>query len=150
MKRILFVCLGNICRSPMAEFVLQHKVKERNVAHEFYIESAATSRYEIGSDTHHGTKQELFSHNIACPPRQARQITRSDYDHFDYIIYMDDSNHKDLLNILGQDASHKLHKMMHFAGSNADVADPWYTGNFSQTYKDIDLACNALLAELGY
>lgn len=148
MIKVLFVCLGNICRSTMAEFILKDKVKKRRLQDCFYIESAGTSSCEVGSDTHRGTKQELYKNNIEVTPRQARQVTKDDYAYFDYLIYMDDSNQRALSRIVGQDREWKLHKMMSFLHSDADVADPWYTGNFTETYNDINLALDAFLEQV--
>lgn len=148
MIRVLFVCLGNICRSTMAEFLLKDKVNKKNLQNKFYIESAGTSSYEVGSDTHRGTKQELFKHGVAVTPRQARQLVKSDYKNFDYILYMDESNRRDLLRIVGEDVEKKIYKVMAFTGSRSDVADPWYTGNFAETYEGLDKALDAFLEYL--
>lgn len=131
MIKILFVCHGNICRSTMAEFVMKDLVRKANLADKFIINSAATSREEIGADTHYGTKAKLREMNIPFTKRKAVQVTKSDYDMYDYII--------------GEDTQHKVHKMMAFAGEMRDVKDPWYTNNFDETYADIDKGCRALL-----
>lgn len=132
----------------MAEFLLKDKVKKRNLQDIFHIESAGTSDCEVGSDTHRGTRQELFKNNIAVTPRRARQVQKEDYDYFDYLIYMDESNKRALTRIIGQDSEKKLYKMMGFLHSEADVADPWYTGNFTETYNDINLALDAFLEQI--
>lgn len=148
MVKVLFVCLGNICRSTMAEFILKDKVNKRGLQDTFYIESAGTSSCEVGSDTHRGTKQELFKRGVPISPRRARQVLKTDYDNFDYILYMDESNRRDLLYIVGQDKDKKIHKVLSFAGSHADVADPWYTGNFAETYEDLNKALDGFLEHL--
>lgn len=145
MIKILFVCHGNICRSPMAEYVMQHMVEARHIAHKYHIESAATSREEIGNDVHYGTKRKLREVGIACPRRAARQVTTKDYDEYDYLIAMDDMNIRNLRRIIGSDSEHKVYKLLEFAGSSRDIADPWYTGNFDETYSDIVEGVTALI-----
>ena len=125
MKKILFVCHGNICRSPMAEFILKYLVKERNLSSEYYIESAATSLEEIGNDLYYKTKEILTKKNIPFNKRHARQLTKDDYNKFDLIIGMDSANIKNILNILGSDPSSKVIKLQNF-----DIEDPWYSDNF--------------------
>ena len=145
MKKILFICHGNICRSPMAEFVMKDLVRKAGLKDQFIIRSAATSREEIGCDTHPGTRRVLRSHGIAFAKRHAVQVTRSDYDAYDYLIVMDDNNLYNLRRIIGQDTKHKVKKLLNFCGIDRDVADPWYTGDFETTYADIDAGCKALL-----
>lgn len=145
MVKILFVCHGNICRSTMAEFVMKDLVRKANLADKFIINSAATSREEIGADTHYGTKAKLREMNIPFTKRKAVQVIKSDYDMYDYIIVMDNNNLRNLRYIIGEDTQHKVHKMMAFAGEMRDVKDPWYTNNFDETYADIDKGCRALL-----
>ena len=145
MIKVLFICHGNICRSPMAEYVMQHMVEERHIAHKYHIESAATSREEIGNDVHYGTKRKLREVGIACPRRAARQVTTKDYDEYDYLIVMDDMNIRNLRRIIGSDSEHKVYKLLEFAGSSRDIADPWYTGNFDETYSDIVEGVTALI-----
>lgn len=142
---ILFVCHGNICRSTMAEFVMKDLVKKAGLSHEFHIASAATSREEIGNDTHHGTKAKLREMNIPFTPRQAVQITKKDYDDYDYIIIMDENNKRNIMKILGDDPQSKVHKALSFVGEGRDVKDPWYTGNFDETYDDVLASCKGLL-----
>lgn len=150
MHRILFVCHGNICRSTMAEFVLKDMVTARGVADEFHIESAATSTEEIGNPVHPGTRQMLRAHGIGgFEGKRARQLTRADYDDFDLIIGMDAANIRNMNRMLGGDPEAKIHKLLEFAGSSRDVADPWYTGDFGTTYDDVLAGCTALLAHLG-
>lgn len=143
MIKILAVCHGNICRSPMAEFYLKHLARQQGQEQQFYIASAATSREEIGNDTHWGTKEILRDHDIPYTPRQAVQLTKADYDAYDYILTFDDENIREVRRIVGPDKDHKVYPLLSFAGLSRDVADPWYTGNFTQTYADIELGCKA-------
>lgn len=142
MKKILFSCHGNICRSPMAEFILKNMVRERGIADDFYIESAAVSREEIGNDIYPPAKAELTMHGIPFERRRARQMTREDYDEFDVIFVMDESNIRRMKNIIGNDDARKVRMLL--AGG---IADPWYTGGFAQTYKDIVRGCENFLTE---
>lgn len=143
--KILFVCHGNICRSTMAESVFTHLVKQQGLEDRFEIDSAATSREEIGSSPHYGTVNKLKSVGIPVVPHRARQMSMSDYEHFDYLIGMDSANVRNMTRIAGGDPQRKIHKLLEFAGSNADIADPWYTGNFDETYEDVRSGCEALL-----
>lgn len=149
MYKILFICLGNICRSPMAEFLLKDMVKKRGIADNFYIASAATSSYEIGNSVHHGTRHgtrtKLAEYGISVSGKTAVQLTKADYDKYDYLIGMDSGNIRDILRIIGSDPQRKVYKLLQFAGSDRNIADPWYTGNFDATYDDIYEGCNALL-----
>lgn len=152
MKKVLFVCLGNICRSPMAEFVFKDMVAKRGLADEFYIESCATSTEEIwngvGNPVYPPAKRELAKHGISCEGKRARQITKEDYDKFDILLCMDDSNMRNIKWIIPSDPQHKIHKLMKFAGTDASVADPWYTGDFETTYNDVLKGCEGLLEYL--
>ncbi len=148
MIKILFVCHGNICRSPMAEFMMKDFLSSSGAAGNFYIESAATSREEIGNDIHRGTRGILDREGIPYCRRRARQVTRADYDNFDYLIIMDEENRRGLSRIIPADPENKIHKLMEYAGEDRDVADPWYTGNFDVTYKDIDKGCRGFLEYL--
>ena len=150
MIKVLFICHGNICRSTMAESVLTHMVKQRHIDHLFEINSAATSREEIGNPPHHGTVNKLRQVGIPLIPHRAVQMTKSDYEKYDYLIGMDDWNIRNMLRIAGSDPDHKIRKLLSFADSERDIADPWYTGNFDETYDDIIEGCEAFLRSLGY
>lgn len=145
--RVLFVCHGNICRSPMAEFVLKDLAKKAG-RDDLIIASAGTSTEELGRDTHHGTKKELKAHNIEFCSRHARQVAKDEYENWDIFVVMDSANKRNLERIFGADPQGKIVKMMSFVGSSADVADPWYTGNFELTFSDIYKACKALLEQI--
>ena len=145
MIKILFICLGNICRSPMAEFLLKDMVKKRGIADDFYIASAATSTYEIGNPVHRGTRAKLAQYGISAAGKTAVQLTKEDYAKYDYLIGMDTANIRDIMRIIGSDPQHKVYKLLQFAGSERNIADPWYTGNFDVTYDDIYESCTALL-----
>ena len=143
--RILFICHGNICRSPMAEYILKDMVEKAGRAEEFEIASAATSTEEIGNDIYPPAKRILTQKGIKFNSRQARQITRKDYDHYDFIIAMDENNLRNLKRLLVEDVDHKISLMMYYAGKHRDVADPWYTGDFETTYNDIVEGCRGFL-----
>lgn len=136
MIKVLFVCHGNICRSTMAEFVLKHWIKERNL-NNIYVESAGTSREEIGNPVHYGTKNELQKYGIQIEKRGARQITKEDYDNFDFLIGMDQRNVENMLRFYGGDKEEKISKLLDYTDRKGSIADPWYTGNFSETYQDV-------------
>ena len=145
MKRILFVCHGNICRSPMCEFVMKELVRRAGCGNEFVIDSKACRTDEIGSDTHPGTRRKLREMGIPFPRRAARLIRREDYDAYDLIVAMDDENMRDLSRLTKGDPKGKCRLLLSFAGEDRDVADPWYTGNFDATYRDVLKGCKALL-----
>ena len=149
MTKILFVCHGNICRSPMAEFVMKELVRRAGREEDFLIESAATSREEIGNDMHYGTRTKLREMGIPFSRRAARQITRNDYDKYDYLVAMDDENLFYMNRCWSPDPQHKIVHLLSFAGKDRDIADPWYTGNFDQTYEDVLEGCTAFLKFLG-
>ena len=137
MIKVLFVCHGNICRSTMAESVFTHMVKQRHMEHLFEIDSAATSREEIGNGPHYGTVGKLRQGGIPVVPHRAVQMTQADYDYYDYLIGMDTANIRNMNRIAGGDPDGKIYKLLSFAGSGRDVADPWYTGDFDSTYRDV-------------
>ena len=146
MKKILFVCHGNICRSPMAEFILKALVKARGVEDEYHIESAAVSTEEIGNTIYPPAKRCLTQHGVPFDAyRTARQVTAADYARFDRIICMDESNLRWIRRIIPDDPDRKIHLMMSYTGRRRDVADPWYTGDFETTFQDILAACEAML-----
>lgn len=148
MKKILFVCHGNICRSPMAEFVMKNLVNKSGFGDQFIIESAATSTEEIGNDIHYGTRRKLIEKNIPFETRQARQITAQDYDYYDFLIAMDEENVYYMNRKWNNDPDDKIKMLLEFAGKKRAIADPWYTGNFDQTYKDVLEGCTALLQKI--
>ena len=148
MVKILFVCHGNICRSPMAEFVMKALVKKAGKENDFLIESAATSTEEIGNDIHYGTRQILIQNNIPFSKRHARQITKDDYSFYDFLIAMDEENVYYMERKWDNDPADKIKLLLEFAGKSRDIADPWYTGNFGQTYHDVLEGCTALLEKL--
>ena len=148
MTRILFVCHGNICRSPMAEFIMKELVRRADREDSFYIESAAVSTEEIGNDMHRGAKSKLTQMGIPFERRAARQMTKADYKYFDLIILMDDYNIRLAEKILGGDPDGKVSLLLdHTDRKGASIADPWYTGNFEETYRDVIEGCEALLNE---
>ena len=145
MTRILFVCHGNICRSPMAEFVMKALVREARREGEFFIESAATSTEEIGNPVYPPARRKLAEHGISCSGKTARQLRGSDYDRWDLLVGMDDWNIRNMRQICGGDPEHKIHKLLDFTSRPGDVADPWYTGDFDATWRDVLLGCKAIL-----
>ena len=148
MTKILFVCHGNICRSPMAEFVMKDLVRRAGREDEIFVASAACRRDEIGSDTYLGTREKLDEMGVPYQRRRAVQITKADYDGYDFIVAMDMENMRDLDRLSGGDPQKKIHRLMEFAGESRDVADPWYTGDFDTTYMDVLKGCKALLKSL--
>ena len=148
MYRILFVCHGNICRSPMAEFVMKDIVKKAGRSDEFYIASCATSTEEIGNPVHHGTRRKLAEVGISCDGKRAVQLTKSDYNKNDYIIAMDEMNIRNIMRIIKSDPEGKVSLLLSHAGMSGSIADPWYTGNFNDTYRDVLLGCKALFNEI--
>ena len=148
MTRVLFVCHGNICRSTMAQCVFTHMVKQQKIEEQFFIDSAATSREEIGNSPHYGTVGKLRQVGIPVIPHRAVQMTRQDYDSYDYLIGMDTANIRNMTRIAGGDPDGKIYKLLTFAGSGRDVADPWYTGDFDETYRDVVAGCEGFLEYL--
>jgi len=148
MVKILFVCHGNICRSTMAEYVMKHLVREAGREEEFYIDSAATSTEEIGNGVHYGTRRKLAQVGIPCGDHRARQVTWKDYERFDHIIGMDNANLRNLRRMLKGDPEGKVSMMLDYTCRPGEVADPWYTGDFEATYRDVLEGCRGLLEEL--
>ena len=148
MVKILFVCHGNICRSPMAEFVMKDLVRKAKLQHMFEIESAATHRDEIGSPVYAPARRKMAEHGISCVGKTARLLEKRDYQKFDYLIGMDSANLKNMNRICGGDPAGKFSLLMDWCGLRKDVADPWYTGNFDATWDDVAAGCTALLEHL--
>ncbi|MDO5540769.1 MAG: low molecular weight protein-tyrosine-phosphatase [Eubacteriales bacterium] len=145
MIKVLFVCHGNICRSPMAEFVFADMVNKKGLSNQFHIDSAATSTEETGNGVHYGTRNKLRQEGIPMWDHRARQMTRKDYEKFDYIIGMDQWNLRNMHRILKNDPEGKTHLLLEYSDHPRDIADPWYTGNFDLTYEDVVEGCRGLL-----
>lgn len=148
MIKVLFVCHGNICRSTMAQCMFQDMVNKKGLSDRFYIDSAATSREEIGNGPHYGTVQKLREVGIPVVPHRARQMTHADYDNYDYLIGMDSYNVSNMTRIAGGDPDNKIYQMLEFAGINRSIADPWYTDNFDDTYNDLIIGLNGFWNKL--
>lgn len=146
--RIMFVCHGNICRSPMAEFLLKDMVKKEGLADSFVIASAGTSREELGNPVHQGTLKKLAQDHISAAGKQAVQLTKEDYDKYDLILGMERVNVRNILWIIGSDPQEKVHRLLDFTEQPRDIADPWYTGDFEIAYAEIKSGCAALLKHL--
>lgn len=144
--KILFVCHGNICRSPMAEFVMRDMIKKRGLDGKIVTASAATSTEEIGNPVHSGTRRKLREHSISTDGKYAVQLTKSDYDKYDYLIGMDSANIRNMKCITGGDE--KIIRLLDLTDEPRDVADPWYTGDFDTTYNDVVKGCKVLLEKL--
>ena len=150
MIKILFICHGNICRSPMAEFVMKDLVKKAGMASQFHIASAATSREEIGNPVYPPARRKLAEHGISCEGHAARQLTSRDYDEYDLLIGMDEANLRNMHRICGGDRSGKMSLLMDHTTRSGSVADPWYTGDFEATWRDVLEGCRGLLDELRF
>ena len=152
MKKIMFVCHGNICRSPMAEFIFKKMLSERGLEGELTVASSATSREEIigdiGNPVYPPARAELKKHGISCDGKRAVQITKADYQKYDLLVTMDSMNVRNLMRIIGSDPDLKVRKLMDYTSRGGDVADPWFTGEFDITYRDIYEGCEALLEDL--
>ena len=149
---ILFVCHGNICRSPMAEFVLKDMVRRRGLEEQFHIESRATSSEEIwggrGNPVYPPARRMLAKHGISCDGKEAQRLTRADYEDYDYIIGMDQENLRGMMRILGSDPAGKVSLLLDHTDRPGSVADPWYTGDFESTWRDVEEGCTGLLKEI--
>lgn len=148
MIRVLFICHGNICRSPMAQFVFQDMVNKRGLADQFAIDSKATSTEELGNTPHRGTVRKMNEVGIPMAPHRASQLASRDYAGYDYFIGMDTWNIKNMNRILGGDPDGKIYKLLSFGSDGRDIADPWYTGNFDETYEDVHEGCENFLLYL--
>lgn len=143
MIKVLFICHGNICRSPMAEFMFKKLVKEKGMESEFHIESCATSTEEIGNPVYPPAKRKLREYGMSCEGKTARQFKKSEYKDWDYILCMDQYNVRNLIRMVGNDSAEKISKLLTWCGEGRDVADPWYTGDFQTTYEDIQRGIEA-------
>ena len=150
MTKILFVCHGNICRSTMAEQVMKYMVARRGLEGEFFIDSAATSTEEIGNPIYPPAARKLRSVGIPVGSHRSRQLRKADYDQFDLLLCADSANIRNSLRLLGSDPQGKLRRLLEYTDRPRDIADPWYTGNFDETYEDVCQGCEALLTALGY
>ena len=148
MIKVLFVCLGNICRSPMAEFVFKDIVNKKGLLEEFYIDSAATSTEAVGQGIYYGTRDILKEKGISFIQHISRQMKKEDYNEFDYILGMEERNITNILRIVGKDKDNKVYRLLDFSENPRDIADPWYTGNFDITFKDVEEGCNSFLEYL--
>lgn len=148
MVKILFVCLGNICRSPMAEFAMKDLTRREGIADAFEIASAATSAEELGNPVYPPARRKLAEKGISCDGKTARQITKADYAYYDYIIGMDHSNLRNMQRTFGGDPAGKLSLLLDYTNRPGQVADPWYTGNFDATWQDVSEGCRGLLDKL--
>jgi len=148
MIRVMFVCHGNICRSPMAEFIMKKLVSDSGLSDQFHISSSATSTEELGNSVYSPAKSELAKHGIGCAGKTAVQLRKTDYDKYDYFIGMDTANIRNMNRIFGSDKDGKIYKLLTFAGRSDDVSDPWYSRDFGTAYADIEEGCKGLLEQL--
>ena len=148
MIKILFVCHGNICRSPMGEFIMKDLVKKAGLEEHFHIESAATSTEEIGNSVYPPARRKLAEHGISCAGKTARQLRRDDYGRWDYLVGMDEANRRNITRMCGGDPDGKISLLLDHTPHPREVADPWYTGDFERTWQDVSEGCTALLAEI--
>ena len=148
MTNILFVCHGNICRSPMAEFVMKDLVKKAGMEDVFSIASAATSTEEIGNPVYPPARRKLSEHGISCAGKTARQLRKADYEHYDYLVGMDSANFRNMQRICGGDPEGKISLLLDYTDHPGSVADPWYTGDFEATWQDVLVGCRGLLAKI--
>lgn len=145
MIKIMFVCHGNICRSPMAEFIFKNMVENKGMLNEFYIASSATSTEEIGNSVYPPTRRKLMEHNISCEGKHSVQFRKDDYEKYDYIVAMDQRNITNIIRIINEDSDKKVYKLLDFSNNSKDIADPWYSGDFDTTYDEICEGCKKLL-----
>ena len=148
MVKILFLCHGNICRSPMAEFVMKDLVKKAGLEDHFEIASAATSTEEIGNGVYPPARRKLAEHGISCAGKTARQLRKGDYAHYDYLVGMDSANFRNMHRICGGDADGKISLLLDWTSRPGSVADPWYTGDFEATWQDVEEGCEGLLSAI--
>lgn len=145
MIKILFICHGNICRSPLAEYLFRDIITKRHEENNFYIASAATSREEIGNPVYPAARKKLKEHGISCDKKRAVQLTKSDYEKYDYLLGMEEWNIMNIMRILGSDPEGKVHRLLDFSDRPRDIADPWYSGDFDTAYEEIKEGCEAFL-----
>ena len=150
MIKVLFVCHGNICRSPMAEFILKDMIAKRHLSSDFSVASAATSTEEIGNAVYPPARKILSVHGISCEGKTARQVRRADYEAYDHLIVMDDWNVRNLMRIIGSDPEGKVRRLLDFTNHPGEIDDPWYTRDFDGVYRQIEAGCRAFLKSLGY
>ena len=148
MIKVLFICHGNICRSPMAEFIMKDLVKKAGLEKEFFIASAATSTEEIGNPVYPPARRRLAQAGISCDGKHAVQLTKKDYEKYDYIIGMEQVNIRNIMRIVGDDPQKKVYRLLDFTGQPGDIADPWYSGDIDTTYEQVLAGCEGLLKEL--
>ena len=148
MVKILFVCHGNICRSPMGEFVMKDLVRKAGLEEHFHIESAATSTEEIGNSVYPPARRKMAEHGISCAGKTARQLRQDDYARWDYLVGMDEANRRNITRMCGGDPEGKISLLLDHTPRPREVADPWYTGDFERTWQDVSEGCAALLAEI--
>lgn len=148
--KVLMICHGNICRSPMAKYILQDMVEKRGIAGDFYIDSCATSYEEIGNPVYPPARQELSRHGISCKGHAARKLVKADFEEFDYLIAMEQYNIRNIRREFGEELTNKVSLLLDYTDTPGDIDDPWYSGGFDATYRDIVRGCEGLLRDMGY